>query len=437
MLRLLLLAPGSAADLRTASALAGCPPEAAGRTLRALAEQQLLEEEPPAPDGTVRHRLPARVRALLAGTPTGPERPAELQLARARLLERLVRLVESCRALLAPEPGAPAPEPLPGPLRLHSAAHARDWLRRELPVLRAAARDAVRAADLDGPAGRLAEALVRTLPAAGPAEPAVLFELHGLVREVARRGGAPGREAAALVNQGDLLTAAGEPARALECYHAALEPARAAGDEGAAARVLEAVAGTHRALGDPLRSADWYARALAVRRTRGEQREEARLSARLAEALAAQGRTEEAAREYRASLALLRRLGEGVAQVPVLLEAARVLMRAGRSEQALRASGEALAAARRYGDRGLERRALLALADVLEAAGDPEGARLHRGQAAPPSAPALVLPPAPAPVPPSARSSAPPSLPPSAPPLGGLAAGLPAEGGSGPSAGPS
>ncbi|AXI80085.1 hypothetical protein [Peterkaempfera bronchialis] len=382
MLRLLVLAPEGVADRRTASALAGCPAGSAEHILRVLAEQQLLEEEPAAPDGTVRYRLPSRLHALLARLLAEAERPAETELARARLLERLVRLVDSCRALLAPEPDRPAPEPLPGALRLHSAAHARDWLGREQPVLCAAARDAVAAADLDGPADRLVGALVRTLPAAGAVDPAVLYELHGLVLAVARRGGSPGREAAALVNLGTLLAAAGDHRRALERCHAALEPARAAGDEAAVARVLEAVAGAHRALGDAVRSADWYARALAARRVRGEPREEARLTARLAEALAGQRRFEEAAREYRASLALLRRLGDDAARVAVGLEAARALLRAGEPEQALLTHREALAVARLSADPALESRALLALAETLERTGDPEGARLHRAQAA-------------------------------------------------------
>ncbi|MFJ6216091.1 tetratricopeptide repeat protein [Streptomyces sp. NPDC092296] len=382
LLRLLVLAPEGTADRRTASALAGCPADSAELLLRRLAEQQLLAEEPARPDGTVRYRLPARLYEPLAALLADTERPAETELARARLLERLVRLVDSCRALLAPEPGQPAPEPLPGALRLHSAAHARDWLARELPLLRAAVRDAVRAADLDGPAARLVAALVRTLPAAGIAAPDVLYELHGQVLVVARRTRQPQREAAALINLGDLLTAAGDHRRALDRYHAALEPARAAADDAAGARALEAVAGAHRALGDPLRAADWYGRALAVRRSRGEQRAEVRLLARLAEAHGARRRYEEAGREYRAALALLRRLGEDAAQVGVGLAAARLLLRAGQWEQALRAHREALLVARRVADPALEAAALRGLADALERTGDATGARLHRAQAA-------------------------------------------------------
>ncbi|WP_377268697.1 tetratricopeptide repeat protein [Peterkaempfera sp. SMS 1(5)a] len=382
MLRLLALAPLGAADRRTASALAGCPADSAEHILRMLAEQQLLDEQPAAPDGTLRYRLPSRLHALITGLLPDSERPAEIQLARARLLERLLRLVDSCRALLAPEPGAAAPEPLPGPLRLRSAAQARDWLVLEQPVLRLAVRGAVRAGDLDSQAGRLAAALVRTLPVAGVAPPAVLLELHGLVLEVARRTAAPAREAAARINLGDLLAAAGEHGRALEHYRAAPAAARAAEDEAALARALEAVAGTHRALGDPVRSADWYARAIAVRRSRGEQRAEARLTARLAEARAGQQRLEEAVREYRAALLLLRRLGDDAAQVAVLLETARVLLRAGQAEQALRTHREALVAARRAADPLLEARALEALGRVLDLTGDPEGARLHLEQAA-------------------------------------------------------
>ncbi|MFB7474366.1 AAA family ATPase [Kitasatospora sp. NPDC056184] len=309
MLRALTLAPAQCADLRTASALVGCPaPEAAG-TLAALAERELLTEEPPAADGTARYRVPGRLHPRLVRLRERDDRPAEVELARARLLERLVRLTESARALLDPA-GGPGPDPLPGPLRLTSAAHARQWLLGERDPLLAAVADAIGQGDLDGSAGRLVTALLRALPLTGAAAPADLYQLHELVLTVAERHGRPRRASAALLNLGDLQAAAGRWEQASGHYRAALEHARAADDEALCARALEGAAGCHRALGDAVRAADWYGRALGLRQAMGDHAAEARLLARVAEAHTAQRRFEEAEREYRASLAVLRRLGD-------------------------------------------------------------------------------------------------------------------------------
>ncbi|MFF7457854.1 AAA family ATPase [Kitasatospora sp. NPDC008115] len=309
MLRALTLAPAQCADLRTASALVGCPaPEAAG-TLAALAERELLTEEPPAADGTARYRVPGRLHPRLVRLREREDRPAEIELARARLLERLVRLTESARALLDPA-GGPGPDPLPGPLRLASAAHARQWLLGERDLLLGAVADAIGQGDLDGSAGRLVTALLRALPLTGAAAPADLYRLHELVLTVAERHGRPRRASAALLNLGDLQAAAGGWAQASGHYRAALEHARSADDEALCARALEGAAGCHRALGDAVRAADWYGRALGLRQSMGDQAAEARLLARVAEAHTAQRRFEEAEREYRASLAVLRRLGD-------------------------------------------------------------------------------------------------------------------------------
>ncbi|MFF2955638.1 tetratricopeptide repeat protein [Kitasatospora sp. NPDC057965] len=309
MLRALTLAPAQCADLRTASALVGCPaPEAAG-TLAALAERELLTVEPPAADGTARYRVPGRLHPRLVRLRAREDRPAEIELARARLLERLVRLTESARALLDPSAG-PSPDPLPGPLRLTSAAHARQWLLGERDVLLGAVADAIGQGDLDGSAGRLVTALLRSLPLTGAAAPADLHQLHELVLTVAERHGRPRRASAALLNLGDLQAAAGRWEQACGHYRAALEHARAADDEALCARALEGAAGCHRALGDAVRAADWYGRALGLRQSMGDQAAEARLLARVAEAHSAQRRFDEAEREYRASLAVLRRLGD-------------------------------------------------------------------------------------------------------------------------------
>ncbi|WP_441249634.1 tetratricopeptide repeat protein [Kitasatospora sp. McL0602] len=316
MLRMLTLAPAQLADLRTASALVGCPAPEAGALLAKLAERELLDEELPAADGTLRYRLPGRLHARLVGLRESTDRPAEVELARARLLERFVRLVDSARALLDPAHG-PVTDPLPGPLRLRTAGQARQWLLGERDLLLGAVADAIGRADLDGSAGRLVTALLRALPLTGAAAPADLHRLHELVLQVAERSGDPRRVTAALLNLGDLQAAAGRWERAAERYRAALGQARESGDEAACARALESVAGCCRALGDAVRAADWYGRALALRQSLGDRPAEARLLVRMAEAHLAQRRFDEAEREYRAALAALRRLADGVGQTAV------------------------------------------------------------------------------------------------------------------------
>ncbi|MFE0461316.1 AAA family ATPase [Kitasatospora sp. NPDC058965] len=322
LLRMLTLAPDGRVDLRSASALAGCPAPEAAAGLRALGEAELLDEQGPGPDGTPRYRVPARFSAELTAQRTRLDRPGEQQLARARLLERLVRLVESARALL--DRTVEAPEPLPGPLRLRTAAHAGHWLVAEREWLLDAVERAVGAGDLDGSAGRLVGALLRTLPLAGPdGLPAGgAYRLHRAVLALAERQGAPRRAAAALVNLAELRVAAGQWEAAAEQYRAALGHTRDPLDEAAAARSLEGVGECRRALGDPVRAADAYGRALALRQGLDDAAGQARLLSRIAEAHLAQHRRQEAAREYRAALALLRRVGDerGIAAVGRALE---------------------------------------------------------------------------------------------------------------------
>ncbi|MFD0349698.1 hypothetical protein ACFQ0M_34080 [Kitasatospora aburaviensis] len=114
--------------------------------------------------------MPGRLHARLVRLRESEDRPAEVELARARLLERLVRLTDSARTLLDPADG-PGPEPLPGPLRLRSAGEARAWLLGERDVLLGAVADAIGQGDLDGSAGRLVTALLRALPLTGAAAP--------------------------------------------------------------------------------------------------------------------------------------------------------------------------------------------------------------------------------------------------------------------------
>ncbi|MBB4946178.1 tetratricopeptide (TPR) repeat protein [Kitasatospora gansuensis] len=331
MLRMLTLAPAQSADLRTASALVGCPAPEAATLLEKLTERELLDREGESADGTPRYRVPGRLYGRLVALREELDRPSELELARARLLERLVRLVESARALLDPAAG-PGPDPLPGPLRLRTPAQARLWLTERRGELLGAVGDAIGQADLDGSAGRLVTALLRALPLTGQAAPADLYELHGLVLKVAERSGNRRRAAAALLNLGDLQAAAGRWEVAAERYRAALEHGREVDDEAACARALEGVAESRRALGDPVRAADWYGRALELRQGLGDHRAEARLLARTAEAHLAQRRFEEAEREYRAALAVVRRLGDerGQRAVAAALEHLRGLVEAER-----------------------------------------------------------------------------------------------------------
>ncbi|WP_189276526.1 tetratricopeptide repeat protein [Kitasatospora griseola] len=323
LLRLCTLAPGQQVDLRTASALVGCPAPEAGSHLAALAELELMEREPAAADGTERYRVPGRLYGRLVELRAELDRPSELELARARLLERLVRLVDSARLLLDPAAG-PNPDPLPGPLRLRSAAHAGQWLLGEREQLLAAVADAVGQGDLDGTAGRLVAALLRALPLTGEAAPADLHALHESVLKVAERQGAPRRAAAALLNLGDLQADADRWEQAAERYRRAVELFRGAGDEGGCARALEGVGHCHRALGDPLRAADAYGRALVLRQAVGDQVTEARLLVRVAEAHTALRRFEEALREYRSAAAVLRRIGDRAGEQQVAGLAARL-----------------------------------------------------------------------------------------------------------------
>ncbi|WP_052439550.1 tetratricopeptide repeat protein [Streptacidiphilus jiangxiensis] len=376
LLRFATLVPGGVLDERGAAALVGFPTDTARTLLGVLAAQQLLREEP---GGW--YRLPLSLAPMLVALREGTDKPAAVELARARWLERQVRLLTACLVRLAP----PDPEVPPAALRFRTPTEAFAWLDAALPELLLAVPQAEAAGGLDGLVTRLATALVRVLPvwgeATGRAVTTELYTLHNTVQQVARRSGQPRREAAALVNLGDLHAAAGEHTRAMERYRGALAPARAAEDHVAVGRILEATAGAYRASGDLVRAVDFYGRALTLRRNRGERVDEARLLARLAAVHSAQGRHADALREYRAAVALHRKLDDEAGAVGAILGAARVQELGGNTEAALRTQREALEAARRLGPR-LESLVLLRLADTLERAGDPAGARVQREQAA-------------------------------------------------------
>ncbi|SCD99820.1 NB-ARC domain-containing protein [Streptomyces sp. di188] len=120
-LRLLALAPAGLVDPHTAAALTGCSVEAAHATLDDFAAHGLLHS---VGSSVPQYRVPGCLHRELLRLADDHERPAELQLARARMLERTVRLLQSCRAITETD----SPEArqkvlaLPRPLRFPTPA---------------------------------------------------------------------------------------------------------------------------------------------------------------------------------------------------------------------------------------------------------------------------------------------------------------------------
>ncbi|MEI7031377.1 tetratricopeptide repeat protein [Streptomyces pratensis] len=382
MLRLLALAPAGLADAHTASALAGCSVSAARSALEDFVRRGLLRT-----DGAVhpQYAVPGCLAPLLRQLLEELDRPGEVQLARARMLERTVRRLQSCRAVTEPEGSAARRKlaGLPRSLRFPNAVEAGAWLRVRQPALLASARLAVADGELDTLARRLVAALVRALAAHRGTEEAApeLYGLHRLVLDVAQRRNLPREQAAALLNLADLDARTGRTHDALTRYRAALDAGRAAKDLYATGRAMESVGGAYEELGDFHRAADWYGRALAQRLTQGEQADEARLYGRLGAVHTYAGRYGEALRHWRAAAAGHRRLGDPAARARALSEAARVQEYAGRPHDSLRTCREAAELARRAGDVRLQAALQLRLADTLDRLGDPAAARLHRGAA--------------------------------------------------------
>ncbi|MFB7220199.1 tetratricopeptide repeat protein [Streptomyces sp. NPDC056227] len=382
ILRLLALAPGGLADAHTASALAGCSVSAAQTTLDDFVRLGLLRT-----DGAElsQYEVPGCLVPLLRALLADRDRPAEIQLARARMLERTVRQLQSCRAVTEPE-GSPARKKLAGlprSLRFPDPEAAAAWLRIHRPALLASARIAVEDGELDTLARRLVAALVRAMAAHQGTEAAApdLYGLHGLVLAVAERRELPREQAAALLNLADLDARTGRTKEALARYRAALDAGRAAKDPYATGRAMESVGGAYAELGDFHRASDWFGRALAQRLTQGERADEARLYGRLGAVHTYAGRYGEALRNWRAAAAGYRRLGDLPAQARALSEAARVQEYAGRPQESLQTCQEAVEWARRAKDVRLQAALELRLADTLERLGDPAAARLHRGMA--------------------------------------------------------
>ncbi|MGW6569504.1 tetratricopeptide repeat protein [Streptomyces sp. NPDC054975] len=380
ILRYLTLAPLGRADAHTASALAGCSVSAAATTLAGFVALGLVAEEA---DG--QYALPGHLVPLLREQMEERDRPAEVQLARARMLERTVRLLQSCRAVTEHEDAAARTKlaGLPRALRFPNVSAAAEWLESRRPVLLASARLAVADGELDTLARRLVAALVRAETAHRGAEAAApeLYGLHRLVLDVAERRGLHRERAAALLNLADLDARTGRTQDALARYRAALDAGRAANDPYAIGRAMESVGGSYQELGDWQRAGDWYGRALAQRLARDERADQARLYGRLGAVQTYAGRYGEALRNWRAAAAGYRRLADLPGYARALSEAARVQEYAGRPEESLRTCEEAVEWARRAQDVRLQAALQLRLADTLDRLGDPAAARLHRSAA--------------------------------------------------------
>ncbi len=382
ILRLLSLAPAGLVDPHTASALAGCSVGGARSTLDDFVALGLLHAvDSPLPQ----YEVPGCLHPLLKALADTQERPAELQLARARMLERTVRLLQSSRAITetdSPEAHKKLQD-MPRSLRFPSPRAAEDWLRIRRPALLAAARLAVADGELDTLARRLMSQLVRTMVAHFGTKAAApdLYGIHGLVLDVAERRALPREKAAALLNLADLDAQTGRTREALTRYRAALDAGRQANDPYATGRAMESVGGAHLELGDYDRAADWFGRALAQRLARDERAEAARLYGRIAAAHTYAGRYGEAVRNWRAALAGHRKNGDVAAHARALSELARVQEYAGHPEESLRTCQDAVEWARRAEDVRLQAALQLRIADTLEHLGDPAAAHLHRGAA--------------------------------------------------------
>ncbi|MFH8563621.1 tetratricopeptide repeat protein [Streptomyces sp. NPDC017988] len=382
ILRLLSLAPAGHVDPHTASALAGCSVSGAKAALGDFAALGLVRPvESPIPQ----YEVPGCLVPLLRNLTETLDRPAEIQLARARMLERTVRLLQACRAVTETDGAAARDkhEGLPRAVRFPCRADAAQWLRIRQPALLAAARLAVADGELDTLARRLMAALTRALVAhRGPEDAAPeLYGIHRLVLDVAERRDLPREKAAALLNLADLDARTGRTHEALARYRAALDAGRAAADPYATGRAMESVGGAYQELGDWSRACDWYGRALAQRLARGERADAARLYGRIGVVHTYAGRYGEALRNWSSAVTGHRKNGDVAAQARALSEMARVQEYAGRPEESLRTCQEAVEWARHAKDVRLQAALQLRLADTLERLGDPAAARLHRGAA--------------------------------------------------------
>ncbi|WP_037836840.1 AAA family ATPase, partial [Streptomyces sp. NRRL S-481] len=164
VLRLLALAPAGLVDPQTASALAGCSVGSARTLLDDFVALGFLHAvDSPLPQ----YEVPGCLHPLLRVLLEHHERRAERRLAGARMLERTVRLLQSCRAIT--ETDSPQARQklldMPRALRFPTPRAAAEWLRLTRPALLASARLAVADGELDTLARRLMSQLVRALVA--------------------------------------------------------------------------------------------------------------------------------------------------------------------------------------------------------------------------------------------------------------------------------
>ncbi|UGY90610.1 tetratricopeptide repeat protein [Streptomyces gobiensis] len=386
LLRLLPLAPDGFVDAHLASALAGCSVSDAQSALDDFARFGLLH-----PGDAQSYRVPGCLDPLLRELLAAGERPADVLLARARMLERAVRQLHSCWAITEPEGSEPRRELAgqPRSMRFGTPAAAAAWLDSRLPALLAAARLAVGGGELDNLARRFIAALARALNAHRTPEQVApeQYRLHELVLGVAERRELHRERAAALLNLGDLDAWSGRLTEALARYRAALEAARAdggvrgGGDTEAAVRAMDALGGTYAELADWSRAADWYGRALALCQTQGDLDGAARLHSRIGAVQVYAGQWGEALHAWRAAAAVYRRQRNPQAFARALSEVARVQEYAGRPRESLRTCYDALYVARKAGDDRLQAALSLRLADTCERVGETAGARAHRAVA--------------------------------------------------------
>ncbi|MEE1929287.1 tetratricopeptide repeat protein [Streptomyces sp. TRM 70351] len=382
LLRLLSLAPAGYVDPALAAGLAGCSVPAARGALQEFVRRGLLHTLP----GDA-YRVPGCLDGLLRAELEARERPGEVQLARARLLERALRQLHACWAVTEPPGSAPRRELAgqPRPLRFETAREAAAWLDSRLPALLAGVRLAVADGELDTLARRFVAALGRALNAHRSPERTApeQYRLHELVLTVAERRELHRERAAALLNLGDLDAWAGRPRAALERYRTALAAVRAdgGGDVAAGVRAMDSLGGTYLGLRDWQRAADWYGRALALCQNHGDQEGVARLHGRIGAVHLGAGQWGEALRSWRAAAGAYRRLRDPAAHARALAEVARAQEGAGHLHDALRTCHQARERARKADDARLEAALTLRLADACARVGDAEAAAAHRAAA--------------------------------------------------------
>ncbi|WP_373564024.1 hypothetical protein [Streptomyces sp. CB04723] len=204
-------------------------------------------------DGAVHplYAVPGCLAPLLRALLEDRDRPAEIQLARARMLERTVRRLQSCRAVTEPE-GSTAHRKLAGlprSLRFPSAEEAGAWLRSASP--RCWPRPGSRwptASWTPWRAGWWRPWCGRWPRTGDRGGGAGLYGLHGLVLDVARRRELPREQAAALLNLADLDARTGRTREALTLPGRAGRR-KAAKDLYATGRAMESVGGAYEQLG--------------------------------------------------------------------------------------------------------------------------------------------------------------------------------------------